>query len=429
MSISHRPGGFQISQDEPRPVDSLSVDGLPCGVITFGDDGIVIAINATLCAMLGYDHASVEGGKFERLLTVAGRIFYQTHFFPLLKLHGKAEEIFLLLKTSSGLEIGALANAIRTEHGGAVVNTCVVVEVRERRRYEDELLRARRASDSANVALESRTRELELANQRLQVQASELELKQQELKAARAQSDEANRAKSQFLATMSHELRTPLNAIAGYVQLVELGVHGPVTDAQRHALKRVAKSQRHLLRLVNEVLNLARIESGHVQYNIVEVSLAQVLANVIPMIEPQMAAARIELTNSVRDDLVVKADGEKVEQILLNLLTNSVKFTPAGGRIELNGYRDKGRCRACISVIDSGIGIDQDKLVSIFDPFVQLSSRVDATAEGSGLGLAISREMARGLGGDIEVASTVGTGSEFTLWLPAWSQSLSEPTS
>lgn len=405
-------------KDGSLPVDSMFADRLPCGIVTFNDDAIVVYVNATMCAMLGHDRAAIEGAKFDRLLTVAGRIFYQTHLFPLLRLHGRAEEIFLLFKGSNGSEIGALTNAVRTDQNGTTLNTCVVMEVRERRRYEDELLRARRASDSANIALEVRTRELELANQRLQSQTSELELQQRELETARALSDEANHAKSRFLATMSHELRTPLHAIGGYVQLIELGVHGPVTEAQRIALKRVAKNQGHLLRLVNEVLNLARIESGQLEYEVADVSLARALAEVAPMIEPRLIDASIELVSSVPDYLVVKADREKVEQILINLLTNAVKFTPANGRIDVRGRRHEADRRACISVRDTGIGIGSDKLAAIFDPFVQLAPRLAGQTEGSGLGLAISRDMARGMGGDIEVTSSVGIGSEFTLWLP-----------
>ena len=418
MNISDNPRSSDRLHEGQPLIDNTFIDLLPCGIITFADDGTVIAVNATLCAMLGYQRADIEGAKFEKLLTVAGRIFLQTHFSPLLLLHGKAEEIFLLFRSSAGSEVGALANAVRTDQNGNVLNICVVVEVRERRRYEDELLRAKRASDSANSALESRTRELELANHRLRKQASELESKQTELEGARAQSEEANRAKSQFLATMSHELRTPLNAIGGYMQLIELGVHGPLTDAQRNALKRVGRSQRHLLRLVNEVLNLARIESGHVQYEVETVSLSRALAEVIPMIEPQLADAGIELSSSVPEGLAVNADREKVEQILINLLTNAVKFTAESGRIEVRGRYHADGHRAGVAVLDTGIGIRENKLDSIFDPFVQLSVRSDNHTAGSGLGLAISRDMARGMGGDIEVTSSLGIGSEFTLWLP-----------
>ncbi len=423
---------------------------LPCGLVSFADDGVVLATNATLRAMLGYAEGELEGRSVERLLTMAGRIFYQTHLFPMLRHHGEVRELFVLLRHRDGSDVGALANAVRTTRGGVVVNDCVLLEVRERRKFEDELLRARRAADAANAALVARTREVEEANERLQQQAVELELQQHqlqeqaaeleaqhdalqaahdalashsaELEHARAAAEEANRAKSLFLATMSHELRTPLNAIGGYVQLMELGIHGPLTEGQRHALDRIARSQLHLLRLVNEVLNLARIESGHVDYAIEEVPVAALVTSVTPMLEPQMAAARLTLATAVPEGLVARADREKTQQVLINLLTNAVKFTPAGGCVRIDAQADDASrgetSRLLLRVSDTGIGIAPAKLASIFEPFVQVDAGPTRRADGTGLGLAISRDLARGMGGDLTVESTPGVGSTFTLALP-----------
>jgi PAS domain S-box-containing protein len=427
-------------------VDEL-LNTLPCGVLSFSDEGRVLAANATLGELLGYSAGELEGRHVESLLTVAGRIFYQTHLFPLLRLHGKADEIFLLLRRKDGGDVGALVNAIRRERGGALVNDCVLLEVRERRKYEDELLRARRAAESANAALVARTREVEAANERLEQQAVELELQQQqleeqatamelqrdelhasndelqarttELEHARAAADEANQAKSRFLATMSHELRTPLNAIGGYVQLIELGIHGPITDEQRHALDRISRSQRHLLRLVNDVLNLARIESGQVSYAVEELPVADVVASVTPMIEPQMDAAGLRFTSSVPAGLTARADREKVQQVLINLLSNAVKFTPAGGSVAIDAHRDEAHHRVRVRVTDTGVGIPPGQLQSIFERFVQVEVTHARRVEGTGLGLAISRDLARGMDGDLDVRSEQGRGSVFTLTLPA----------
>jgi signal transduction histidine kinase len=213
---------------------------------------------------------------------------------------------------------------------------------------------------------------------------------------------------------MSHELRTPLNAIGGYVQLVELGIHGPITDAQRETLGRVMRSQRHLLRLINDLLNLARIEAGRVDYRISPVSVAELVAGVLPMIEPQMAAASLTLSISTPRSVHVRADRDKAEQILINLLTNAMKFTPAGGRVDVDVTLDDDGTWANIRVSDTGIGIRSEKLKSIFEPFVQLQER---QTEGTGLGLAISRDLAIGMGGDLRVTSELGTGSTFTLVL------------
>jgi PAS domain S-box-containing protein len=402
-------------------VDEL-LDTLPCGVVSFTDDGIVEYLNATLARTLGYTADEVVGRHVESLLTIAGRIFYQTHLFPLLRLHGHADEIFLLLRHQDGTDMGALVNARRRERGGRMVNDCVLVEVRERRKYEDELLRAKRAAEAAHAELErqaellvDQTSELEAQSEELQSLNDELMERGEELERARDLAEEANRAKSMFLANMSHELRTPLNAIGGYVQLLELGIHGPVTDDQRATLGRITRSQRHLLHLINDLLNLARIEAGRVDYHIERVQIADLIAGVLPMIEPQMTAAQLSLSVSTAPGLHAHADREKAEQVLINLLTNAVKFTPAGGRVSVEAIASPASDYAIMHVADSGIGIERDKLQSVFEPFVQLRER---KSEGSGLGLAISRDLARGMGGDLGASSEPGLGSVFTFALP-----------
>ncbi|HYD52081.1 MAG TPA: ATP-binding protein [Gemmatimonadaceae bacterium] len=234
---------------------------------------------------------------------------------------------------------------------------------------------------------------------------------------ARQRADEANRAKSQFLANMSHELRTPLNAIGGYVQLMELGLHGPVTEAQAGALDRVQRSQRHLLGLINEVLNFAKLETGSVHYAIAAVRVCDVLDEAETLVAPQASARELDLVvTPCADDLVVLADAEKLRQIVVNLLSNAVKFTGSGGRITLWGERREHQVLVCVR--DTGCGIPADKLEAIFEPFVQVRADLTRTAEGAGLGLAISRDLARGMGGELTVASVPGAGSTFTLALP-----------
>ena len=439
---------MQPDEDIPgAPLDpGVLISSLPCGVVSFDDEGHVLFTNATLRAMLGYDEGELEGAHVERLLTVAGRIFYQTHLFPLLRLHGAAREVFLLMRSKSGGDVGALANVTRTEHEGKVVSHCVLMEVHERRKYEEELLRARQAADRANAELEIKARameqvlerereqaaELEQQQSYTQEQAAELEAQQEELQAAydqlvarqhelelaRAAAEDASRAKSQFLTTMSHELRTPLNAIGGYVQLMEMEIQGPITEQQRHSLDRIARSQRHLLRLVNEVLNLARIEAGRVDFALEDLEIADVVASVVPMVEPQLASAGLRLESSVNPGFRARADWEKTQQILINLLTNASKFTPSGGCVRVEAIAASEARRLHLRVADTGIGISADRLASVFEPFVQVHSGPTRRAEGTGLGLAISRDLARGMGGDLTAESTPGVGSTFTLSLP-----------
>jgi PAS domain S-box-containing protein len=427
-------------------VDDL-LDTAPCGFLAFADDGTLVLVNRTLLEMLGYPRDELIGRHVERFLTIGSRIFYQTHWFPLLRLHGRAEEIFLMLRCKTGEDIGVLVNALRREENGTVSYHCVVMRVRERQKYEDELLRARRAAEAAQAELEVQKRELQDINMLLETQAVELEMQQQRLRQQareletageelrvineellertheaerlRAAAEEANQAKSTFLAVMSHELRTPLNAIAGYAELLELGIHGPVTDAQREMLGRIARSQRHLLRLINEVLNLARIEAGHVEYTIEEVPVGELVAGVEPMVESLLQQKQLHFSADVRPGLAARADRDKCQQILLNLLGNAAKFTPAGGRVRIEaGTSGQLPERLYIRVHDTGIGIPEDKLEAVFQPFVQVDATRTRTAEGSGLGLAISRDLARGMGGDLSAESRPGEGSTFTLTLP-----------
>jgi signal transduction histidine kinase len=319
--------------------------------------------------------------------------------------------------------------------------------VQERRKYEEELLRARQSADRANAELAAHARaleealareraqamEIELQTQHTQDQAAELEAQQEELQAAydqllarrdeleaaRVAADEANKAKSQFLSTMSHELRTPLNAISGYVQLMEMEVQGPITAAQRESLDRIARSQRHLLRLVNDVLNLARIEAGRVDYRLEPVQVGALMAGVLPMIEPQLAMGELTLVSTVDAALTVRADREKAQQVLLNLLTNAVKFTPKGGRVTVRTRVDDAAGMVLVEVSDTGIGIPAEQLANVFEPFVQVETGASRPSEGTGLGLAISRDLALGMGGDLRAESRLGEGSTFTLRLPA----------
>ena len=410
------------------------LDRAPCGFVSFTDDARIVAINSTLLERLGYERDDVLGRHVETILMLGTRIFFQTHFFPLVRLHGQAREVFLLLRTKSGGDVGMLCNAMRRERDGVAATDCVLLEVIERRKYEDALLEAKRAADRANRQLEEQAVELEIQQQQLQEQAHGLEQqadslarmnetlteRTRELERLRALADDANRAKSEFLANMSHELRTPLNAIGGYLQLLQMGVHGPVSSAQLDVLGRIDRSQRHLLRLINDVLNLSRIEARRVHYDIGSVPLAEVATHVLPMIEPQIAARGLACTVQVAPDAVALADRDKVQQILLNLLTNAAKFTGTGGTIRVDGGADPEQPGfVVVRVADSGVGIPADMLDRVFEPFVQVDSSHTRTTEGTGLGLAISRDLARGMGGDIRLASTVGVGSTFTLRFPA----------
>ena len=283
-------------------------------------------------------------------------------------------------------------------------------------------------------ALRARGRQFDVRDHLAERRAAEAALQ-----IARVEAEAANRAKGEFLAVMSHELRTPLNAIGGYAELLELGIHGPITAEQRMALDRIQRSQRHLLGLINGVLNYARVEAGAVHYELRDVPLGDVLATCEALTAPQVRSKGLTFTMEACDASIrVRADAEKVQQIVLNILSNAIKFTRAGGWISLRCVApavrgevaaDRGDAGAAgsragaadmisVEVSDSGIGIDAEALAKVFEPFVQVDARLTRTHEGTGLGLAISRDLARGMGGDLTARSTFGVGSTFTLTLP-----------
>ena len=249
--------------------------------------------------------------------------------------------------------------------------------------------------------------------------------------AARRDAELANRRKSDYLAAISHELRTPLNAIAGHTQLLQLGIHGPVTPAQEEAFERIQRNEQHLLAIVNNVLNIAKLDAGRVEYHLTEIALEPLLNESLRMIEPQLHLKGIAAELHVPSSTKVIADEEKLRQIVLNLLSNAIKFTSHGGRISLDAthyqelrlQREQTERRACpvpdvvfLRVTDTGMGVPRTLQDQIFDRYFQ-GGAGPVGASGTGLGLAISREFARGMGGDLRVRSIDGEGSTFTVML------------
>jgi PAS domain S-box-containing protein len=231
------------------------------------------------------------------------------------------------------------------------------------------------------------------------------------------EAEAASRIKSEFLAVMSHELRTPINATIGYAQLIDAAIGGPVTEQQRDYVARICASQQHLLRIINDLLDYGRISAKKIVLELTPVPVQAAVDAVLPMIEPQAAAKGLELRCARSpSDVVARIDRIKAEQILLNLLSNAVKFTPADGRISVTTAASGAW--VTVSVQDTGPGIPPDKLEAIFEPFVQLGRSLASGHQGTGLGLAISRDLAREMGGDVEVETTPGAGATFTIKLP-----------
>jgi PAS domain S-box-containing protein len=242
-------------------------------------------------------------------------------------------------------------------------------------------------------------------------------LRLQEAENARELAEAANRAKSDFLSRLSHELRTPLNAMLGFAQLLELDQRQPLSPAQKPWVGQIQQAGWHLLEMINDVLDLSRIESGNLRLQSDQIDCAKVIAETVSLVEADAARRGIRITTAVEPDAAtVLGDTTRVKQILTNLLTNAVKYNVDGGRIQVSARR-RGEDAAEIAVIDTGLGMSAEQLAGLFQPFNRLG-RERSAQPGTGIGLVISKRLAELMGGALAAASEPGEGTAFTLILP-----------
>jgi PAS domain S-box-containing protein len=357
------------SQQEGPP----ELDHVPAGLLTVDASGTVVYANDTLRAMLGRDRDDMAGEHIDRLLPPASRIFFSTHFFPLLRVQGVAEEIYLPMAHADGVERPMLLNG-RLRPGTELDRfDLVVVPMHQRNELEAELIVSRHAAQ------------------------------------------EAAASKDRFLSVVSHELRTPLTGISGYAELLLRGRRGPLTDQQRIYVERIRDAARYQATLIEDILDFAAIQGDRAIVPIA-ISVEELLARVEAILTVRADDEGRRVSRKPRPAPgVVVADARAVQQILLNLGTNALKYGRGPIRIAITRNDDRVR----ISVSDSGDGIAPDGLERIFEPFVRVPRADGDLGQGIGLGLAISRDLARAMGGDITVESTIGTGSTFTVELPA----------
>ncbi len=245
--------------------------------------------------------------------------------------------------------------------------------------------------------------------------AAELKAIEDARKVARAEA--ANRAKSELLAVLSHELRTPLTSMGAYADLLAYGVQGPLTDPQREALERIRRGHRHLSMLVTDLLNFGMVQAGRITFRIAPVRLADVAEAVRPLADPLAYERGVEMEWQDADGAVVAlGDAARLQQILVNLVTNAIKYNDPGGSVSVRHFVRDGK--AVLEVTDTGPGIPAEHVEAIFEPFTQLGRSLTSTHEGTGLGLAISRQLARGMDGELGVRSAAGEGSTFVLSVP-----------
>ncbi|MDQ4123095.1 MAG: ATP-binding protein [Acidobacteriota bacterium] len=345
----------------------------PCGFLVFADNGSIVEANATLLGLLGYERGEFLKLHIEKIFSVAGRIFYQTHFFPLLKLKGKVEEIYLDLRSKTGESVPALVNAARHEREGKTFNDCIFVAMRQRSEYEDQILLAKKHAEAATVA------------------------------------------KDEFLSVVSHELRTPLNAMLGWARMVQ--DERLPAETRRKGLETILRNAQMQAQLIEDILDFSRIISGKLRIDVRKIDLADVIKAAIDVVTPAANAKNIRLEAILDTKSAVSGDPERLQQVMWNLLTNAIKFTSKGGRVQVRLQRVNSSVE--VSVSDTGQGITPDFLPYIFDRFRQQDNTQTRRHGGLGLGMAITRHIVELHGGTIRAESPgEGLGTTFTICLP-----------
>jgi signal transduction histidine kinase len=311
-----------------------------------------------------------------------------------------------LIDPQSGANVPfeAISGKVVSKHGEETAVVTILHDLTEAEEKARLYEQVKRHSDELREKVREATAELADQNELLRRQAFQLE--------------QASAAKSQFLANVSHELRTPLNAIMGYTHLLLEGVSGELKPPQQDKLGRVDANARHLLAVINDLLDISRIESGKMPVQIERVRLPELIDEVMTEVEPVIAGTRLAVSRNLSPKLPeIDTDRQKVKQIVLNLLSNALKFTPQGS-VAIRLKHDKSSDEISISVTDTGIGVAEENQKTIFEAFEQANSSYARRHGGTGLGLSICRRLAQLLEGRITLASQLGEGSTFTLFLP-----------
>jgi PAS domain S-box-containing protein len=363
-------------------------DNAPAGYHSLDKDGTIVMINQTELMWLGYTHEEIIGvKKFRDLLTPQSQQSFDEKF-PRFIEQGRAKDIEFEIVRKNGdiLPIILSATALYDSNGKFLQSRTTMFDITERRQAEVALRESRDALSIANLALEK-----------------------------------AARMKDEFLASMSHELRTPLTGILGLSEALQLNTYGELTAKQQRTIKAIEDSGRHLLELINDILDLSKIEAGKVELDILPCSLADICQSSLQLTKGMAQKKQIHVEYvPLGEPVMIRADARRVKQILVNLLSNAVKFTQENGQMGLEVQKDEAGQKIRLIVWDKGIGIKPEDQHKLFKPFTQIDSSLAREYAGTGLGLSLVRRLTELHHGSVEVESVFGEGSRFIVTLP-WS--------
>ena len=374
------------------------LEAAPDAILEVDRQGRIVLVNLQAERLFGYTRAELLGNRIEFLLPDRFRGRHPGHrdtFFehPIMRPMGTGLELCARRADGSEFAVDVTLSPYDSDGAGRVI--CVVRDVTERKHAEEQI-------QTLNQHLEQRTAELIATNK-------ELELRNREV-------ERVNRLKDAFLASMSHELRTPLNSIIGFSDLLAEQGAANFNPKQKRFLGHIQQGSRHLLELINDILDLSKIEAGHLELKYEDFEISPAVAEVVATVRPIATAKNIDFASGVAGDLFLYADRLRFKQVLYNLLSNAIKFTPAGGQVSIESSDEQGTLRFCVA--DTGIGIPAEEQEAIFESFHQVGTTTKGVREGTGLGLAITKRLLEQHGGSIWVESELGKGSRFFFTLP-----------
>ncbi|HEV8615070.1 MAG TPA: ATP-binding protein [Methylomirabilota bacterium] len=384
----------------------LIIDSVADPIVVSDPNGNIVMMNAPAERLftVAQDGASADARRTVQANDAHFSSFVSNLFFEGDTLRRSGGINLLDPRTGAPLPVEAISGKIVSEHG----EVTAVVTILHDRTQEIERERLYEALQRAATDLEQKVREAtaELVRQNELLRRSHIEVEQ------------ASAAKSQFLANMSHEFRTPLNAILGYTSMLLKGVSGELTQAQKRNLSRVDSNAQHLLSIINDILDISRIEAGKMPLTVSEFDVADLVAEVLAEVEPLIGRSQLAVSSHIEAGLPpLVSDRQKVKQVVINLLTNALKFTREGS-VTIRAARSSDADELWVAIADTGIGIAEEDQAKVFDDFRQADNSTTREYTGAGLGLAICRRLATMLSGRLTLASEAGAGSTFTLWLP-----------